>query len=246
MTDVAFDLQTTPFCGIFRPGLVQNLWGGVRGSACRLSSSELRVDVSVAAKPPATTVPFFAASRRRGRGAISKSRAGHGSANSFFSAGAVSIAFAARQRWRTQAVHIRRVFRIALAGDAVGIAETARLHFLDRGIHRGGRRAARSRLPTFTSSFGRFGPFSLASILAASSVGLHFRRFDFQLFTLGCTVFGVARFAKMCGCCGFNFTGSTGTSGFASTFGVGVFTFGGAGGGATGISVIGCAICVVL
>src|SRR6266850_2884428 len=93
------------------------------------------------------------------------------------------------------------------------------------------------RLPTFTSSFGRFGWFVGVSIFTCSNTGLSSTGFASKVFILGGATFAAR---KTCVCFGFSFTGS-GFTGFGSGRATLGFTFGGGeGGGATGISVTGC------
>src|SRR5260370_29607739 len=104
------------------------------------------------------------------------------------------------------------------------------------------------RFSIFTSSFGRLGCVVGKSTLATSNTGLRSIGFASTVRTLGVSGF---KTIKMCGCVGFNFTGtSSGTTGFGSSstrfgFGGGTLTlafifggFGGGGGGGYGATVI--------
>src|SRR6266852_1914865 len=94
------------------------------------------------------------------------------------------------------------------------------------------------RLPTFTSSFGRFGCVVGVSIFTCWKTALSSTGFASKVFFLGGSAFAAR---KTCVCLGFSLTGS-GTTGFGFGGGTLAFTLGGGGGGggATGISVIGC------
>src|SRR5882762_8336015 len=93
------------------------------------------------------------------------------------------------------------------------------------------------RLPTFTSSFGRFGCFTGISIFTGSKTGFSSTGFASKVFILGGSALAVR---KTCVCLGFSLTGS-GTTGFGSGGLTLAFTFGGGGGsGATGTNVTGC------
>ncbi len=87
---------------------------------------------------------------------------------------------------------------------------------------------------SFTSSRGRFGPACVVSIFTTSNCGFSSGAFASSVLGCGMAAFGVM---KMCGCLGFNFTGSGTTGGgvLALIFG------GGGGGGCVGTIVTGCA-----
>src|SRR6202035_3972000 len=74
---------------------------------------------------------FFAATLRRIGGTVPEASTCHCTFDAFIAASAVSVPRTARKCWRTQTIDVGGFFRIAVAGDAIGIAESTGLYFVD-------------------------------------------------------------------------------------------------------------------
>src|SRR5216683_4725231 len=134
--NVTFNLQTTPFRGVLRTWLVQDInrrcgvFGG-RGSLLGRFGRDCLVREAGALQCAA-----LGAAWRRIRYAVSETRACHRAANSLIAARAVAVSRPTRQCRRAKAIDVRGFVCITLTGDSVGIAEAAGLHFVHRGHDR--------------------------------------------------------------------------------------------------------------
>src|SRR5208283_366266 len=129
--------------------------------------------------------------RRWNGSAVSKSRARHRAANSFFSSRSIPVAFAIRERRRTQTVHIRPMIWIALSGQAVGITKSAGLHFVDGRNHCGHCGAARTQVADLHIVFRALRSVFLDVNFGSLKRRLHVRGFDVDLFHFGCHRLGL-------------------------------------------------------
>src|SRR5271157_995690 len=185
--DVAFNLQTTPFRGVLWPRFVQYVRSVIRRSAChRLLLRRFRGRRRDIAESSGNYRPLLSTATYGWYGRpISESRACHRSADPFFSSGAIPVAFATRERRRTQTIHVRPFIWIALSGYAVGVTESAGLHFADgrnHCRHCGATGAQISDLYIFLWSFRAV---VLHVNLGRFKRGRHFGRFHVNLFHLG-------------------------------------------------------------
>src|SRR5467141_4117715 len=128
---VTFYFQTTPFRGVLRTRLLQDV-NSRRGA--------------------------FAARRfllrRLGDCLIREAGGLQRAADSFVAAGAIAVSRTTRQSGRTKTIDVRGFVRITLTRDSVGIAEAAGLHFVHRSHHRCRSRAACSKIADFHIFFG--------------------------------------------------------------------------------------------
>src|SRR6267378_5760582 len=147
--NVAFNLQTTPFCGVLRTWFVQD----VNRRCCAFArrcfllgrfGSDRLVREAGALQRAALGAAWW-----RNRCAITEAGARHRAANSFIPAGAVAVSRSSRQRRRAKTIHVGGLVRIALTGYSVGIAESAGLHFVHRRHYRWRSCAPRSKIADF-------------------------------------------------------------------------------------------------
>src|SRR5579862_872304 len=181
---VAFNLHRTPFGGVFGFRFAQNRRRIIRRTAGLLLFLGGFRGLRRVCKAGGGDRAFLAATRRRVGGAVTKSGAGYRAANSFFAARAVAVSLTARQRWRTEARHVRRVFRIALAGYPIRIAEPAGLHFFHGSDHRCWCRASRTQVVDLHVLLRTLGPVLFHINLYGLELRRHIGIFDFYLFHL--------------------------------------------------------------
>src|SRR5713226_847851 len=130
--NIPFYFQTTPFRGVLRTWLVQDVnrrrgaFAGRRFFLWRLGRDRLVREAG------GLQCAALAAAWRRNRRAVTEAGARHGAANSFVAAGAVAVSRSTRQCGRAKTIDVRGLVRITLTRDSVGIAEAAGLHFVHR------------------------------------------------------------------------------------------------------------------
>src|ERR1700674_867419 len=130
---VTFYFQTTPFRGVLRTRLLQdvNSRRGAFGRRFLLGRLGDRLIREAGGLQRAALGAW-----RRIRRAVTEPGARHRAADSFIAAGAVAVSRPTRQSGRTKTIDVRGFVRITLASDSVGIAEAAGLHFVHRSHHR--------------------------------------------------------------------------------------------------------------
>jgi hypothetical protein len=139
---IAFESKITPFCGVLRTWLVQNVnhgSGRIAGSRFLLGCI---VGHSSVGETAALHYSVLSAACGRSGHAISKTGTGNRAAYAFTAAGTVSVPITAGQRRRTEPVDIGRLVGISFAGQTVWITKSSGLHFVDRSGHSGRSSAA--------------------------------------------------------------------------------------------------------
>src|SRR5713101_8725184 len=134
---LALELQPSGLLGVKRTRLIQNHHRLHRRGSLRrpsLGRFRLRAGIAEAALLDSAAAACSALSGWDGD-AIAKAGAGDGAADAVRPAGAVAVAGAAGQVVRASLRDVAALVGIALAGQAVGIAEPAGLDLVDGSVH---------------------------------------------------------------------------------------------------------------